>query len=302
MRHVYECPLRWADLDPLGHVNNVVYVDYLQEARVDLMRRHAVRPGEGDLDEALVVVRHDLQFVTPLLFRMRPVRIEVWVEEIRAASFTLGYEIADVHEDGTRTVYLRATTVLSPFRFDADRPRRLTAEEKDSLRDYLEPVLGVPGGALERVRWTPSVHLPEGRFPLHVRFSDVDVYGHVNNVKYVEYLQESRIVVLSRLWGGDLASAGDAQVVVARLDVDYRVPLLHRGHTYDAWSWVSRVGRTSVVVETEFTDGDVVCARARCVLVFFDTETQASTVPSPEQLAPLVALHEASVAALDSAG
>ena len=30
MRHRYECPMRWADLDQLGHVNNVVYVDYLQ--------------------------------------------------------------------------------------------------------------------------------------------------------------------------------------------------------------------------------------------------------------------------------
>ena len=38
MRHVYHCPVRWADLDLLGHVNNVVYVDYLQEARVDFMR------------------------------------------------------------------------------------------------------------------------------------------------------------------------------------------------------------------------------------------------------------------------
>ena len=32
--------MRWADLDQLGHVNNVVYVDYLQEARVDMLRAH----------------------------------------------------------------------------------------------------------------------------------------------------------------------------------------------------------------------------------------------------------------------
>ena len=32
--------MRWADLDLLGHVNNVVYVDYLQEARVDMLRAH----------------------------------------------------------------------------------------------------------------------------------------------------------------------------------------------------------------------------------------------------------------------
>ena len=51
MRHVYECPMRWADLDLLGHVNNVTYVDYLQEARVDMLRAHAPdtggRPGRG---------------------------------------------------------------------------------------------------------------------------------------------------------------------------------------------------------------------------------------------------------------
>ena len=35
--------MRWADMDLLGHVNNVVYVDYLQEARVDMLRTHA--PG-----------------------------------------------------------------------------------------------------------------------------------------------------------------------------------------------------------------------------------------------------------------
>ena len=32
--------MRWADMDLLGHVNNVTYVDYLQEARVDMLRVH----------------------------------------------------------------------------------------------------------------------------------------------------------------------------------------------------------------------------------------------------------------------
>jgi len=49
VRHVYRCPLRWADLDLLGHVNNVRYVDYLQEARVDLMRTHAPDARAADL-------------------------------------------------------------------------------------------------------------------------------------------------------------------------------------------------------------------------------------------------------------
>ena len=55
MRHVYECPVRWADLDALGHVNNVVYVDYLQEARVDMFRSHRVELMGQELVEGLVV-------------------------------------------------------------------------------------------------------------------------------------------------------------------------------------------------------------------------------------------------------
>ncbi len=89
MRHVYECPTRWGDLDQLGHVNNVVYVDYLQEARVDMLRTHARSQGTDDLAEGVVVVRHEVTYTAPLHFRFRPVTIECWVSEIRAASFTL---------------------------------------------------------------------------------------------------------------------------------------------------------------------------------------------------------------------
>ena len=39
--------MRWADLDQLGHVNNVVYVDYLQEARVDMLRAHGRGPARS---------------------------------------------------------------------------------------------------------------------------------------------------------------------------------------------------------------------------------------------------------------
>ena len=36
MRHIYQCPVRWGDIDAFQHVNNVAYLEYLQEARVDI--------------------------------------------------------------------------------------------------------------------------------------------------------------------------------------------------------------------------------------------------------------------------
>jgi acyl-CoA thioester hydrolase len=139
VRHVYECPLRWADMDSLGHVNNVTYVDYLQEARVDMFAVHAPARGGEELAEGVVVVRHEVEFLAPLVFRFEPVRIETWISEIKAATFTMAYEILDELPDGTRRVYARAISVLTPFVFSQERPRRLRPEEKDVLERFLEP-------------------------------------------------------------------------------------------------------------------------------------------------------------------
>jgi acyl-CoA thioester hydrolase len=141
-RHIYLCPVRWADMDSLGHVNNVTYVDYLQESRVDMLRVHAPARGGEELAEGVVVVRHEVEFLAPLVFRFDPVRIESWVTRIRAASFTMAYEILDEQPDGSRTVYLRARSVLTPYLFTEERPRRIREEERAVLEGFLEPESG----------------------------------------------------------------------------------------------------------------------------------------------------------------
>ena len=283
VRHRYVCPVRWADLDLLGHVNNVRYVDYLQEARVDMLRAHRAVSGSAQptdtLVDGIIVVRHEVGFRMPLLFSHRPVLIECWVTEIRAASFTMAYEV--FHEDestGERTVYVQASTVLAPYRFDTEAPRRLTAEERTALAAYAEP-------GEERLRPAPvrvRRDHPVGHYPVHVRFSDVDVYRHVNNVVYFEYFQEARIRLFSDLLA-DLPDLPQIQVVVAQTDVDYRLPILFRPEPYDCWTQLGGFGRRSMTVESEIRDGDSVLARARVTTVFYDLEAQRSVEP-PESL------------------
>ncbi|GAB2764987.1 hypothetical protein GCM10027020_16620 [Nocardioides salsibiostraticola] len=279
MRHLYECPTRWADLDMLGHVNNVTYVDYLQEARVDFMRS-ILTPTEADQDlsEGAVVVRHEVSYVHPLVFGFSPVQIECWVTDVRASRFTMAYEV--FHEDpeapGGRRVYLRATSVLAPFVFATERPRRLSPLERTALGPYLEGSDLEPTARCGRID-LDGPHLFE--FPVHVRFSDVDVYRHVNNVKYFEYLQESRIRLIH-----DLAAGRDLPAmsfVVGATDVDYVTPILLRGEPYRVVSEISRVGQRSMTVDSEILDGERTLARARVVVVFFDLETQQSTNPHP---------------------
>jgi acyl-CoA thioester hydrolase len=275
--------MRWADMDLLGHVNNVVYVDYLQEARVDMLRTHGPAAQTGELAEGVVVVRHEVHYKAPLTFRFRPVRIECWVTEIRAASFTMAYEVFQ-EQDGERVVYLQATTVLTPYVFATERPRRLRPEERAALETFLEPATREP-----RPTPTPIPRTGLARYPVHVRFSDVDVYGHVNNVKYFEYFQESRILLTARLWRDVPPGTPEPAVVVAQTDVDYKVPILFRPEPYDAWSAITHVGNRSMVIESEICDGDLVLSRARVAMVFWDLEQQRPGSPPEAYREQLVA-------------
>ncbi len=131
-KHVYQCSLRWADMDAFGHVNNVVYLRYLEQARVDWMFVTAKAAGVAEFSLGTVVHRHEITYKRPLVYRPEPVRIETWVTRIMNSSFTVAYEVKD--DDW---VYATASTVLVPYDLGEARPRRVTAEERRYLEQYL---------------------------------------------------------------------------------------------------------------------------------------------------------------------
>jgi acyl-CoA thioester hydrolase len=137
-RHIFRCPLRWADMDAFGHVNNVAFLRYLEEARIDFMFRLAPGEGSASFTGGSVVARHEIDYLRPLVHRHEPVTIETWVTGLTAASMTLKYEVKD---DGT--LYARASTVVVPYNLAKQQPRRITAEEKAFLEQYRDEAVAV---------------------------------------------------------------------------------------------------------------------------------------------------------------
>jgi acyl-CoA thioester hydrolase len=127
-------------------------------------------------------------------------------------------------------------------------------------------------------------------YSCHTRFSDVDVYGHVNNVKYFEYFQEARLAFLMSL-GRDEGDS-DFGVVLAKIDVDYKRPILFRSEPYTIESWVTRVGRSSFGLAAEIRDGATLLSRAEAVLVTFDLATQSARPLSASERERLTAAVE----------
>jgi acyl-CoA thioester hydrolase len=135
---VFHLKPRWSDLDAYAHVNNVTWLEYLQEARVDMLFVHAPAHGAEGLAEGVLVVRAEIDYRRVMVFRQEPYPIEMWVVKVGGASFTIGYEIADDDGEGNRVLYGRASTVLAPVDMATNRPRRLTDVEREILGKFQE--------------------------------------------------------------------------------------------------------------------------------------------------------------------
>jgi acyl-CoA thioester hydrolase len=132
-RHLYRCPLRWSDMDVYGVVNNVMFLRYLEEARVDLMHRMEALQGDAFFKDGSVVVAHEIRYLRRLTHRHEPVDIDVWVSRLESATVTTDYEVRD-----GKTLYARASTVMAPFDYRRGRPRRITPQEEAFFEKYLE--------------------------------------------------------------------------------------------------------------------------------------------------------------------
>ena len=130
-RFRFDCPVRWSDMDVYGHVNNARFLTLYEEARVAFMFVGGRERGLTSFEEGIVIARHEVDYLRPVDYA-DPVRVELWVEELRPSRFVLGYELFD-----RDAVASRARSVCVPFDLEKGRPRRLSAAEREFLTPWL---------------------------------------------------------------------------------------------------------------------------------------------------------------------
>ncbi|MCZ4518994.1 acyl-CoA thioesterase [Rhodococcus ruber] len=116
---------------------------------------------------------------------------------------------------------------------------------------------------------------------LQVRWGDSDRLGHVNNTRFVEYLQEGRVQFLNAVLGG---SGPRGAAVVRKLTTDFLHPILDDSGPLAIELWITRIGNTSYGVQHVVTDREgTVCARAEALMVAFDLATSTSRTLSEDE-------------------
>ena len=127
--------MRWSDMDAYGHVNNTAYLAYLEQARVSMFFDRY----DTSFSAGTVVKHHEITYLRPVVYHPEPLRLELWVDQVRAASFRVLYDVYDGD-----TLAAKASTTLVTFDFASDRPRRITPDERAVLARYLDEAAAEP--------------------------------------------------------------------------------------------------------------------------------------------------------------
>ena len=130
---IVDVPLRWADLDPYGHVNNVAVVGLLEQARI-LALWNGSESALPALDPAssvqVIVADVGVTYLRPITLDVPAANVAVSVESVGGASFVLAYEVW-----AAGVLSARATTTLALVDAATGVPVRLEPAARARLRE-----------------------------------------------------------------------------------------------------------------------------------------------------------------------
>lgn len=141
--------LRWGDQDAYGHINNVAYARYLEEARVRTfwlgsgrertgMEKHFREGSPGS--QKMLVASQQIEFLRVLEYSDRPLTIEMWIGKLGGSTLEVHSEFID-GAAAERTVVARAITTVVTVDGVTMRPSRLTSEGRASVQGWMDEPL-----------------------------------------------------------------------------------------------------------------------------------------------------------------
>lgn len=124
---VYEMtmPIRWGDMDAMGHVNNTVYFRYIETTRIEWFRSLNSTPGPGG--EGPVIVNAFCSFFRQLEYP-GDIRVRLYTSDPARATFETWAEIERVDNPGVIYAAGGGTTMWVDF------PRQKSVTLPDWLR------------------------------------------------------------------------------------------------------------------------------------------------------------------------
>lgn len=122
--------VRFRDCDSLGHVNNAVYLSFLEQARI-----HYFEPFLGKdfsyATDGFLLARNEIDYKLPILLNDE-VQVELWVSRIGNRSFDLRYKIFNREK-----VFSEAKSILVAFNTQKNKAIEIHPKVRKALEAML---------------------------------------------------------------------------------------------------------------------------------------------------------------------
>jgi len=118
--------------------------------------------------------------------------------------------------------------------------------------------------------------------PIEVRYGDLDPQGHVNNARFLTYLEQARVSYVKHLGLWDGRTFFSIGFILADIHLTFRTPILF-GQPVRVGVRVSRLGNKSLTMEYQMEEADSgqVFATGSTVLVTYNYHDE-NTIPIPD--------------------
>lgn len=125
-----EVQTRFRDTDAMGHINNAVYLSYLELARMEYVKRVFGVTDYGGVD--FILARAEVDYRSPAKAG-EALTVGVRVTKIGGASFTMDYLIAEAQSG---RVIAEAQTIQVGYSYGRSRVKKLSEEFKAKVKGH----------------------------------------------------------------------------------------------------------------------------------------------------------------------
>jgi len=133
--------------------------------------------------------------------------------------------------------------------------------------------------------------------PIEVRYGDLDPQGHVNNSRYLTYMEQARIQYIHQLglWEGD--SFMDIGIILADVHITFLAPIQFK-QVVRVGVHTVKMGIKSITMEYQLEDAHSLAelARGSSVVVAYDYRN-SQTIPIPERWRQVISQFEGALLA-----
>lgn len=113
------------------------------------------------------------------------------------------------------------------------------------------------------------------RVQVAVRWGDMDALGHVNNARFFSYDEDVRLGFFNELMADDPRFWKDYGLILAHIGCDF-LAQVRAPSTLDVHYGIARIGSKSFETRAFMYDGEMLAARTKAIVVWYDYNEQAT--------------------------